>query len=141
MGVVGPGASIAYNRTNPRRFMPSKFYIARELAKGLFAAAETVTRATALQVRKSRRLLGPRRKPGLTLRPGVDTPLWNELVRQTLPLLGKRGSKARLARFLRLPRQRMQDCLKAKHATLDAERTLLLFCWVSARQQGRDLNV
>jgi hypothetical protein len=121
--------------------MPSRYYIARELAKGLFETAEAAARATALAVKKSRRLLGPRRKPGLTLRPGGDTPLWNELVRQTLPLLGKRGSKARLARFLRLPRQRMQDCLKARQNSLDAERTLLLLCWVSARQQGRDLNV
>ena len=121
--------------------MASKYYIARALAKGLFAAAEEAARAAALTFKKSRRLLGPRRKPGLTLRPGGGTPLWNELVRQTLPLLGKRGSKARLARFLRLPRQRMQDCLKARQNSLDAERTLLLLCWVSARQQGRDLNV
>lgn len=121
--------------------MPSKYYIARALAKGLFAAAETSVCFTAEKIRKSRRYLGPRRKPGLTLRPGRDTPLWNELVRQTLPLLGKRGSKARLARFLRLPRQRMQDCLKARQNSLDAERTLLPLCWVSARQQGRDLNV
>jgi hypothetical protein len=58
-----------------------------------------------------------------------------------VPLLGKYGSKVRLARFLGLPRQRMQDCLKARHAALDAERTLLLLCWVSARQQGRDLMI
>jgi len=120
--------------------MPSKLSITGDLVLGLFEAAEAVTQATALKIKKAR-LLGKRRKTGLTLRPGADTPLWNELVRHTLPLLGRRGSKARLARFLRLPRQRMQDCLKAKQAALDAERTLLLLCWVTARQQGRDLNV
>ena len=85
----------------------------------------------------------PRRraaKRGLTLQPGVATPLWNELVRQALPLLKKRGSKAQLARLLGLPRQRLQDCLKAKTACLDAERTLFLLCWVTARQQNRELT-
>ncbi len=120
--------------------MPSKLSMSRDLALGLFDAAEAVAQAAALKIRKSR-LLGPRKRVGLTLRPGSDTPLWNELVKQTLPLLGKYGSKARLARFLRVPRQRMQDCLKARHAALDAERTLLLLCWVSARQQGRDLII
>ena len=72
-------------------------------------------------------------KRGLTLQPGIDTPLWNELVKQTLPLLKKRGSKAQLARILGVPRQRLQVCLKAKAACLDAERTLLLLAWL-ARQ-------
>jgi hypothetical protein len=80
-----------------------------------------------------------RRRVGATLRPGAATPLWNELVKQTRPLLRKRGSKAQLARLLKLPRQRLQDCLKAKTACLDAERTLLLMCWVASRQQhGRE---
>jgi hypothetical protein len=80
-----------------------------------------------------------RRRIGATLRPGPATPLWNALVRQAQPLLRKRGTKAQLARLLWLPRQRMQDCLKARNAALDAERTLLLMCWVAARQRGRDL--
>jgi len=79
-----------------------------------------------------------RRRQGATLRPGAATPLWNELAKQARPFLRKRGSKARLARLLKLPRQRLQDCLKANTASLDAERTLLLMCWVAARQQGRD---
>ena len=120
--------------------MPSKFYLSRELALGLFDAAEAVGRAAALSIKKARRP-APRRGVGRTLRPGINTPVWNELVRQTVPLLAKYGSKVKLARFLGLPRQRMQDCLKARHAALDAERTLLLLCWVSARQQGRDLMI
>ena len=80
-----------------------------------------------------------RRRVGTTLRPGLNTPLWNALVREALPLLRRRGSKAQLARILGVPRQRLQDCLKAKTACLDAERTLLLLCWVSAQQQNRKI--
>jgi hypothetical protein len=78
-----------------------------------------------------------RRRIGATLRPGEHTPLWNELVSQAQPFLRKRGTKADLARLLNVPRQRVHDCLKARSACLDAERTLLLACWVAAKQQGR----
>ncbi|MDB6114337.1 MAG: hypothetical protein JWQ62_1282 [Lacunisphaera sp.] len=100
----------------------------------LAEAAEQAARRAMRQVRHHFR-----KRQGATLRPGPDTPLWNELVKQAQPLLRKRGSKAQLARLLKLPRQRLQDCLKAKTAHLDAERTLLLMCWVAARQQGREL--
>ena len=79
----------------------------------------------------------PRR--GLTLRPGRDTPLWNELVRQVRPHLRKYGAKAQLARLLGLPRQRLQDCLKAGSASLDAERTLRLIGWLGFFQRGGEL--
>ena len=82
----------------------------------------------------------PRRRIGQTRRPGPGTPLWSELVRQARPHLRKRGEKVKLARILGLPRQRIQDCIKARTACLDAERTLLLLCWVACRQQGRDLT-
>ncbi len=39
-------------------------------------------------------------KRGLTLLPGADTRLWNELVRQVGPLLRKRGSKGLWAGWL-----------------------------------------
>jgi len=117
--------------------IPRRAVWSGELALALF---EAVGRATALKIKRARRLAG-RGPVGYTLRPGPKTPLWNEMVRQAAAFLGKRGSKARLARFLGLPRQRLQDCLKARRATLDAERTLLLLCWVAARQQGRDLIV
>jgi len=70
----------------------------------------------------------------------VDTPLWNELVRRVAPHLARRGSKAQLARQLGLPRQRLQDCLKSKHAMLDGERTLLLLTWLTAKERGRELG-
>ena len=84
-----------------------------------------------------RRRRAPKR--GLTLQPGPDTPLWNELVRQVRPHLRRRGSKAQLARLLGLPRQRLHVCLKAERGCLDAERTLLLLAWLYARQQGREI--
>jgi len=85
-------------------------------------------------------LTKPKRRPpkrGLTLLPGADTPLWNELVRQVVPLLRRWGSKVHLARILGVPRQRLQVCLKAKAAFLDAERTLLLLAWLAAQHRGR----
>jgi hypothetical protein len=78
-------------------------------------------------------------KRGETLAPGIDTPLWNELVRQVVPLLRKRGSKIHLARILGLPRQRLQVCLKARTACLDAERTLLLLAWLAKQHRGQTL--
>jgi hypothetical protein len=105
------------------------------LAEALFDAAARAARDAARHAIQSRR---PRYR-GHALRPGPDTPLWNELVQQALLLLRKRGSKAKLARILGLPRQRLQDCLKARTACLDGERTLLLLCWISARHQGREL--
>jgi len=91
----------------------------------------------------ARRTAGKRRRRppqrGLTLLPGPDTPLWNELVRQVAPLLRKRGSKVHLARILGVPRQRLQVCLKARTAFLDAERTLLLLAWLAARRRGGEL--
>ncbi|MDB6116077.1 MAG: hypothetical protein JWQ62_3022 [Lacunisphaera sp.] len=90
-----------------------------------------------------RRSIGKfRRKPpkrGLTLQVGIDTPLWNELVRQVVPLLRRRGSKVHLARILGVPRQRLQVCLKAKSACLDAERTLLLLAWLARQRRGQTL--
>ena len=76
----------------------------------------------------------------LTLRPGPETPLWNALVRQVRPHLRKYGAKAQLARLLGLPRQRLQDCLKAGSACLDAERTLLLIGWLGFFQRGGELT-
>ena len=60
-------------------------------------------------------------------------------MRQVVPLLARRGSKVQLARLLGLPRQRLQVCLKAKTAHLDAERTLLLLAWLAARRRGQAL--
>jgi hypothetical protein len=120
--------------------LPRSTLLAGDVALGLLEAIEATARVAARNLKKTG-LLGTRKPVGSTLQPGAKTPLWNELVKQTLPWVGKRGSKARLARFLGLPRQRLQDCLKSQRACLDAERTLRLLCWVAARQQGRDLII
>lgn len=97
------------------------------------AAFDAASRAA--DARRKRRT--PKR--GLTLQPGPDTPLWNELVRQVRPCLRKRGAKNQLARILGVSRQRIYVCLKTGEACLDAERTLLLLGWLTARLQGREL--
>lgn len=96
------------------------------------AASESARRAASKQRRRA-----PKR--GLAMLPGPDTPLWNELVRQVVPLLRKRGSKVHLARILGISKQRLHICLKSKTGALDAERTLLLLAWLAARRDGRTL--
>ncbi|WP_438480519.1 hypothetical protein [Oleiharenicola lentus] len=79
-----------------------------------------------------------KRKPSLTLQPGPDTPVWNELVKSAAPYLAKRGQKVKLARLLGLPRQRIHQLLVEGSACADAERTLLLLAWVYAQQTGQE---
>ena len=120
--------------------MPLKLHprldVPGEIALALFTAAGASLRITAKTGRKA---LRPARASGQTLRPGPETPIWNELVKLAHPHLRKRGTKAALARALGVPRQRLHDYLKASTACPDAERTLLLLCWTAARSQGRDL--
>lgn len=99
------------------------------------AAQEAAWRAQEKRAAQARARSKPR-KPSLTLRPGPDTPLWNELARQIRPHLRTYGTKAQLARLLGISRQRMQVCLKANSACLDAERTLLLVGWLGFFQRG-----
>ena len=107
------------------------------IVEDLIQAAVDAARAA----REARTRVAPRpRRRSLTLRPGADTPLWNELVWQVRPHLRRYGAKAQLARLLGLPRQRLQDCLKAKSACLDAERTLLLLGWLGFFQRGGELT-
>jgi len=63
-------------------------------------AIDAAATATA---RNARRLLRSRRRPGRTLSPGPDTPLWNELANECRTYLVRYGDKARLARILRRP--------------------------------------
>ncbi len=107
-----------------------------ELVEDLIVAAFRAAR----EARRAQTRAKPRpRRRSLTLRPGPETPCWNELVRQVRPHLRKYGAKAQLARLLGLPRQRLQDCLKAASASLDAERTLLLLGWLGFFQRGGEL--
>jgi hypothetical protein len=114
---------------------PARLNTLYGLADGLFilgdAALLAATKAYKKHNRKSR---------GGTIRPGPDTPLWNELAAETRRLIRRHGEKANLGRFLGLPRQRIHQYLMEKSAGPDAERTLLLLVWVSARRRGVPKN-
>ena len=98
---------------------------------GLLDAAEETARAT------KRFVYVRRRKRGLMLRPGLDTPLWNELAREVTRRLVRRGDKAQLARILGVPRQRIHVLLVSKTAYPDAERTLRLLEWLVQEDRAR----
>lgn len=115
--------------------LPNAFRTSADLMLLLLEAAVQGVRKAA----RTGRRVETRRRRGQTLEPGPGTPLWNELVKQALPELHKRGSQAQLARLLGVSRQRVHGCLKSRKACLDAERTLLLLCWVAKRQQGSNL--
>ena len=85
----------------------------------------------------ARALRGPRRKVGATLRAGTGTPLWNQLVREILPLLKARGEKARLGHLLGVHRQAINEYFVSRQRMPDAERVLLLREWVQVRQAGK----
>lgn len=98
---------------------------------------EAAVKSAALAVKQVQRLTRPRR--GHTLKPGIDTPIWNELSAAVKAQLSRRGEKAKLARILGLPRQRVYELLNTRSSLPDAERTLLLLAWLQARNHGRDL--
>jgi len=81
--------------------------------------------------------IGRRSKRGATLRPGRETPLWNELRSQLQPLLVKYGEQANLGRILGLPRQRVNAFVTGGGQMPDAERTLQLLAWLMAVRHGR----
>jgi hypothetical protein len=104
-----------------------------------FFIDEAIAAAEAERSRRRARLKRDISTRWRALPPGPDTPLWNELVRQVQPYLGRWGSKSQLARLLGVPRQRLQACFKAKYACLDAERTLQLLGWLGFLQRGGQL--
>lgn len=100
--------------------------------------AETAAKSIHRRHKEAQRARHTRR--GLTLKPGRDTPLWNELAALVRAQLAKRGEKAKLARLLGVPRQRLHQFLGERSALPDAERTLLLLTWLDARLKGSDLE-
>eukprot|EP01031_Cornospumella_fuschlensis_P018950 gene18950-23212_t len=114
--------------------LPAPLAIPLDLATLLAeAAVESIRR----KIKKSARDRRPRR--GHTIKPGTDTPLWNELAATVRAQCVRRGEKAKLARILGLPRQRLHEFLRERRALPDAERTLLMLVWLQARREGRDL--
>ncbi len=109
---------------------PTALHQLEPIADAILAAAERTARSVArYHAHRARRRYR-------MLRPGLDTPLWNELAASALRFLKRRGEKAQLARVLGIPRQRIHKLLVERSALPDAERTLLLLCWVAARQRG-----
>lgn len=103
------------------------------VAGPLVDAAEVVARTTRKKFKEARR-----RSRGATLRPGADTPLWNELVAVVGPMLATRGAKVKLARIVGVPRQRIHDWFVSRIAWPDPERMLLVLAWVADRRAGKD---
>lgn len=99
----------------------------------LIAAAEATAKLARKKYREARRRRGYE-----ALRPGSDTPLWNELARACVSDLARYGEKAKLARLLGVSRQRLHMLLVAQTACADAERALQLLAWLQARRHGRD---
>ncbi len=77
-----------------------------------------------------------RLRGGKTLRPGKETPLWNELRRQLRPRLRKYGEQVNLGRLLGLPRQRINAFVTGGGEMPDAERTLQLLVWLASVRDG-----
>ncbi len=105
------------------------------LGELLFDAAEVAADRAAKALRQSRR------KPGLSRRQGYETPLWNICAAQLKAELAAYGAKARLARYLGIPRQRLQDFLRSRSRLPDAELTLRLLHWLAEKRSGRDLSL
>lgn len=103
-----------------------------DLGGVLFDLAEAAAKRT-------KKALQPRRSASYaTRRPGAESPMWNacaELLRAELQPL---GSKARLARYLGIPRQRLNDFLTGHSRLPDAELTLQMLNWLAQKRSGRD---
>ncbi len=106
-----------------------------------FATGELLNHAADVAYRRAKTKLRTRRRAGLARRPGADTPLWNLLVTEVRRAARAPGSKARLARYLGLPRQRITEYLSSRRRLPDAEITLRLLHWLEALRQGRDITV
>lgn len=77
----------------------------------------------------------------LTRRPGAGSPMWNVCAGLFRRALQPYGAKARLARHLGIPRQRLNDFLHSHSRLPDAELTLQLLHWYSELRAGRDLTL
>jgi hypothetical protein len=102
-----------------------------KFGEALAIAAETGYRRTAQALRRPR--TGYR-----TRRPGLHSPMWNVCATLLRRALRPYGTKSRVARYLGIPRQRLQDFLKSRSRLPDAELTLRMLHWLMERRAGRD---
>lgn len=90
----------------------------------------------------ARKRTRPRRHASYsTVRPGPATPFWNLLAQELRAELRPLGSKVRLARYLGIPKQRLNDFLTGNSRMPDAELTLRMFHWLAEKRAGRDLSL
>lgn len=106
-----------------------------EIGGALFAAGEK------LADEAKRTLRTKRWQSYSTVRPGPATPFWNILMAQLRTELGSHGAKVRLARYLGVPRQRLNDFLTGRSRMPDAELTLRMLHWLAEKRAGRDLSM
>jgi len=118
-----------------RRLVTPIIELPYELARLIRLAAEEMAKQApkAFQIEPRRRS----RRGGATLRPGKETPLWNELRAQVRPHLQVYGQQVNLGRQLGLPRQRINAFVTGGGEMPDAERTLQLLAWLMAVRQGK----
>ena len=64
--------------------------------------------------------------------------MWNVCVALLRTELKVYGAKARLARYLGIPRQRLNDFLTGRSRLPDAELTLRMIHWLAETRAGRD---
>lgn len=93
-------------------------------------------------IRLARKQVSKRQRDsyGGTLRPGKKMPLWSEVVAAVVPHLKKRGEKAKLARILEIPRQRVHEYFVGRTAYPDAERMLILLHWLALKRVGQEME-
>ena len=103
-----------------------------DLSDALALVAETGWRR-AHSVLRTRRRASYRAR-----RPGTDSPMWNVCAKLLRDHLRAYGAKARLARYLGIPKQRLNDFLTGHSRLPDAELTLRLLHWLGERAEGRD---
>jgi hypothetical protein len=111
---------------------PSPFNLPAAVTDALITAAESMAADPRKALRLSRR--GAR---GDTLKPGLQTLLWNSLVAQVRPHLKIHGESAKLARLLGLHRQAIHSYFTAGTRMPDAERTLQLLAWLATKKQNQ----
>ena len=113
--------------------LPKRLDLPLRLAELIYAAATEMAKRSSQAFKISDR----RMRRGATLRPGKETPLWNELRAQIRPHLRRRGEQVNLARILGLPRQRIHAYVTPGTQMPDAERTLQLLAWLMVARQGK----
>lgn len=121
--------------------MPTPFPIHPRLQLG-FDIAGLLADAAEAGAKQVLKTLRPRRRRAFkSRRPGAETPLWNECATLLRDELKPRGSKVRLARYLGVPKQRLNDFLTGRSRLPDAELALEMLHWLAQKRAGRDLSL